>query len=169
LRRRRVYVSSFWTSSRQMAWGCAEPFRFRTSDNLDERFHVQRDVRHARTSDRTSRNGTGKSASHLSNTNPARCAGQIPPATRGTVVGHSSTRNASVRALRSAHRTGSESPPRQPIANLPDFQSVLFWTLAHAPLCLLIPTDGSVEWTSGGTVARGQHLATGGNKRSAKL
>jgi hypothetical protein len=88
-----------------MAWVCAEPSRFRTSGNSDERFHVQRDVRHARTSHRTSRNGTGKSAWHSSNANPARRAGQILPATPGSVVAHSSAGNARVRVSPSAHRT----------------------------------------------------------------
>jgi hypothetical protein len=100
-----VDVSSFWTFSRQMAWVCAEPSRFRTSDNSDERFHVQRDVRHARTSHRTSRNDTGKSAWHSSNANPARRAGQVLPAMPGSVLAHSSAGNTRVRVSPSAHRT----------------------------------------------------------------
>jgi hypothetical protein len=100
-----VDVSSFWTFSRQMAWVCAEPSRFRTSDNSDERFHVQRDVRHVRTSHRTSRNDTGKLAWHSSNANPARRAGQMQPAMPGSVLAHSSGGNARVRASPSAHRT----------------------------------------------------------------
>lgn len=101
----RLGLSSFWTFSRQMALVCVEPSRFRTSGNSDERFHVQRDVRRARTSRRTSRNGIGKSAWHCSNANPARRAGQILPATPGTVVTHSSAGNARVRVSPSAHRT----------------------------------------------------------------
>ncbi|SMG34671.1 hypothetical protein SAMN06265784_103268 [Paraburkholderia susongensis] len=74
-----------------MAWVCVEPSRFRTSDNSDERFHVQQDVRHVRTFHRTSRTCTGKSAWHSSNANPTRRAGQIPPATPGRVlITHSS-------------------------------------------------------------------------------
>ena len=96
---------SFWTFSRQMAWVCAEPSRFRTSDNSDERFHVQRDVRHARTSHRTSRNDTGKSAWHSSNANPVRRAGQTLPAMLGSVLAHSSAGNARVHVSPSAHRT----------------------------------------------------------------
>jgi hypothetical protein len=88
-----------------MGWVCAEPSRFRTSDNSDERFHVQRDVRRARTSLRTSRNGTGMSAWHSSKANPARRAGQKLPATPGSVVAHSSAGNARVRVSPSAHRT----------------------------------------------------------------
>jgi hypothetical protein len=99
-----VDFSSFWRFSRQMAWVCAEPFRSRTSDNSDERFHVQRDVRHARTSHRTSRNDTGKSAWHSSNANPARRAGQILPTMPGSELAHSSAGNARVRVSPSAHR-----------------------------------------------------------------
>ena len=97
--------SSFWTFSRQMAWVCAEPSRSRTSDNSDERFHVQRDVRHARTSHRTSRNDTGKSAWHSSNANPARRAVQILPAMRGSILAHSNAENGRIRGSPSAHRT----------------------------------------------------------------
>src|ERR1700761_1622402 len=97
--------SSFWTFSRQMAWVCAEPSRSRTSDNLDERFHVQRDVRHARTSHRTSRNDTGKSAWHSSNANPARRAVQILPAMPGSILAHSNAENGRIRGSPSAHRT----------------------------------------------------------------
>ena len=88
-----------------MAWVCAEPSRFRTSDNSDERFHVQRDVRRVRTSHRTSRNGTGKSAWHSPNANPARRAGQILPVTPGSVVTHSSAGNARVHVSPGALRT----------------------------------------------------------------
>jgi hypothetical protein len=73
--------SSFSTFSQQTAWVCAEPPRFRTSDNLDERFHAQQGVRHVRTFHRTFRTCTDKSAWHSSNTNPARRAGQIPTPT----------------------------------------------------------------------------------------
>jgi hypothetical protein len=100
-----IGFSSFWTFSRQMVWVCAEPSRFRTSDNSDERFHVQRDVRHARTSHRTSRNDTGKSAWHFSNANPARRAGQMLPAMSGSVLAHSSAGNARVRISPSAQRS----------------------------------------------------------------
>jgi hypothetical protein len=100
-----IDFSSFWTFSRQMASVCAEPSRFRTSDNSDERFHVQRDVRHARTSHRTSRNDTGKSAWHSSNANPASRAAQILPAMHGSVLAHSSAGNARVRVSPGAHRT----------------------------------------------------------------
>jgi hypothetical protein len=106
-----IDFSSFWTFSRQMAWVCAEPSRFRTSDNSDERFHVQRDVRHARTSRRTSRNDTGKTAWHSSNANPARRAGQILPAMHGSAIAHSSARNARVRVSPSAHRTLPKATP----------------------------------------------------------
>src|SRR3979411_1243230 len=87
-----------------MAWVCAEPSRFRTSDNSDERFHVQRDVRRVRTSHRTSRNGTGKSAWHSSNANPARRAGQILPVTHDSVLTHSSAGNARVHVSPGVHR-----------------------------------------------------------------
>src|ERR1700682_4302956 len=80
-----VDFSSFLTFSRQMAWVCAEPSRFRTLDNSDERCHVQRDVRRVRTSHRTSRNGTGKGRWHSSNENPTRRAGQILPVTPDSV------------------------------------------------------------------------------------
>jgi hypothetical protein len=88
-----------------MAWVCAAPSRFRISDNSDERFHVQRDVRCARTFHRTPRNGIGKSAWHSSNANPARRAGQIRSATAGSVVIHSSAGNARVRFSPNAHPT----------------------------------------------------------------
>jgi hypothetical protein len=94
--------SSFWTFSRQMAWVCAEPSRSRTSDNSDERFHVQQDVRHARTSHRTFRNDTGKSAWHSS---PARRVGQILPAMHGSILAHSNAENGRIRGSPSAHRT----------------------------------------------------------------
>jgi hypothetical protein len=75
--------SSFWTFSRQMELVCAEPFRFRTSDKLDERFHVPQDARHVRTFHRTSRTCIGKSAWHSSNENSERRAGQKLPTTPG--------------------------------------------------------------------------------------
>jgi hypothetical protein len=126
-----VDFSSFWTFSRQMAWVCAEPSRFRTSDNSDERFHVQRDVRHARTSHRTSRNDTGKSAWHSSNANPARRAAQILPAMQqhGSVQAHFSAGNARVRVSPGVHRTlrrqrQHPAPPTNPPAVLSFAQSV---------------------------------------------
>lgn len=108
--------SSFWTFSRQMAWVCAEPSRSRTSDNLDERFHVQRDVRHARTSHRTSRNDTGKSAWHSSNANPARRAVQILPAMRGSILAHSNAETAAYAARQAliVRSAGNASTPRLP-------------------------------------------------------
>jgi hypothetical protein len=71
-----------------MAWVCAEPSRFRTSDKPDERFHVQQDARHVRTSHRTCRTCTGKSAWHSSNENenPARRAGPMLSTTPAITV-----------------------------------------------------------------------------------
>jgi hypothetical protein len=87
-------------------WVCAEPCRFRTSDNSDERFHVQRNPRRSRTSHRTSRNGTGKSARHSAEANPVHRAGQKLPATSGSVVAHSSARNARVSVSPGVQRSG---------------------------------------------------------------
>lgn len=93
--------------SPQMAWVCAEPSRFRTSDKPDERFHVQQDARHVRTTHRTSRTCTGKSAWHSSNENSARRAGQILPSMTLAIT-HSSAgtcrKRPRLHVSRSAHR-----------------------------------------------------------------